>query len=80
MPFHLVTLKADDKFVGYAITYQFDPVAGIKAVHWLDLSSRNTLLEGGNEIVSQTLIGDRRFAQDFPAMKTVAVGVFSIGI
>ena len=80
IPFHLVTLKADDKIVGCAIAYQCDPVAGVETIDWLDIPSRNTLLEGGNEIVAHTCICDGRFAKDLPPMKSAGLGCRSIGI
>ena len=80
MPFHLVTLKADDKIVGCAIAYQCDPVAGIEAIYWLDISSRNTIFEGSYEIVAHACICDGRFAKDLPPMKSAALGFRSIGI
>ena len=66
--------------MGCVIAYQFDPVAGIEAICWLDISSRNTILEGGNEIVAHTCICDGRFAKDLPPMKSAALGFRSIGI
>ena len=80
MPFHPVTLKADDKFVSGAITHYPDSMTGIEAIDWFDLFFRNTLFESSNDFLLHATIGDRRFTQDFPAMKTVAVAVRPIGI
>lgn len=66
--------------MGCAIAYQFDPVAGIEAIYWLDISSRNTFLESSNEIVAHTCICDGRFAKDLPPMKSAGLGFRSIGI